>query len=152
MQVTLAQLSGGEEIGTYSLIAAAKEQVRAVQAAKQDEGQAAIRKPPPPSFPPHPLTATCTAPGHVYAIPLLPLLALTTSRPSLLRHLSTDVLLHHAVHMRRFEGAEQYKMERQGAVDQQFVEAVRDAQQLQGTRTDRRRQTATAPSQAAGHM
>ena len=139
MQVTLAQLSGGEEIGTFSLIAAAKEQVKAIMAARSDEGQAAFRKPPPPSFPPHPLTTTCTAPGHVYAVPLLPLLALTTSRPSLLRHLSTDVLLHHAVHMRRFEGAEQYKMEHQGAVDEQFVDAVRDAAQLQGTRADRHR-------------
>ena len=137
MQVTLAQLSSGEEVGSFSLIAAAKEQVKAAQAAKLDEG--VIRKPPPPSFPPHPLTTTCTAPGHVYAIPLLPLLALSTSRPSLLRHLATDVLLHHAVHMRRFEGAEQYKMERQGVVDQQAVEAVRDVQQLQGTRTDRRK-------------
>ena len=139
MQLTLAQLSGGEEIGAFSLIAAAKEQVKAALAAKHDEGQSAFRKPLPPTFQPHPLTTTCTSPGQVYAIPLLPLLALTTSRPSLLRHLSTDVLLHHAVHMRRFEGAEQYKMERQGAVDQQFVEAVRDAQQLQGTQADRRR-------------
>ena len=152
MQVTLAQLSGGEEIGTFSLIAAAKEQVRAILAAKHDEGQSAFRKPPPPSFPPHPLTTTCTSPGHVYAIPLHPLLALTTSRPSLLRHLSTDVLLHHAVHMRRFEGAEQYKMERQGAVDPQFVEAARDAQQLRGTRVDRRQRLPRSRTKRPDHV
>ena len=104
LELTVAVLGSGEEVGAYPLIAVALDHVARARA----DAERGARTPP-PVFPVHPLSVTCAAPGAVFAVPIGALFAVLTSRPSLLRHLTTDVLVHHAVHLRRFEGAERYK-------------------------------------------
>ena len=139
LELTLAQLGKGEEVGTYPLAAVAMAHIAHCKA-EMERGA----KPSTATFPPHPLTVTCSSPGVVFSIPVQPLFALLISRPSLLRHLTTDVLVHHAVHLRRFEGAERYKREQAQQGGEGYIEALfereqlRDAHQPQGHRLRRR--------------
>ena len=128
MELTLAQLGSGEEVGSYPLLAIAMEHVQRVKA-EQERGA----KPSPPSFPVHPLTATCSSAGFVFAIPVLPLFALLTSRPSLLRHVVTDVLVHHAVHLKRFQSSERFKRAQAEQSGNGDADALHDVEQLHGS-------------------
>ena len=94
---------------------------------------AAAQSPPPPVFPCHPLTTTTSTPGYVWLIPSLPLFHLLTSRPSLLRHVITDVLIHHAVHLRRFQGAERYKRAQAEVGGEGYAEALLEVENLRGS-------------------